>query len=278
MVRVGLVGCGTIGSAVARALQQKYGSVAKITALHDVDSTRASALAQQLHPIPPLVSFRTLFRQCDLVIEAASMDAASRVVVHALRAHRSVLVMSVGGLLRDQAWEKAVPRSRGKVYLASGALIGLDGVKAMAVGRIRSARLTTRKPPRALASAPYVRQRRLRLERLTRPSVIFEGSPEAVVRAFPQNTNVAATLALALRYSDSGSAMKRSRAARPKIRVVADPTIRRNVHELEVEGDCGRIQCRVESVPSVNPKTSELAVRSAIATLDRLFGSILIGT
>ena len=279
MVRVGLVGCGTIGSAVARALQQNYGAVAKITALYDIDPARALALARQLHPAPSLVAFRTLFRQCDLVIESASMEAAPGVVMQALRAHRSVLVMSVGGLLRDRAWEKIARRSRGKIYLASGALIGLDGVKAMAVGRIRHARLTTRKPPHALASAPYVQQRHLRLERLRRPSVIFEGSPEAVVRAFPQNTNVAATLTLALRYGYSGNTlMKRSRAARPKIRVVADPTIRRNVHELEVEGDCGRIQCRVESVPSANPKTSELAIRSAIATLDRLFGSIFIGT
>ena len=280
MVRVGLVGCGTIGSAMARALQRNYGAVAKLTALHDIDPARASALARRFHPAPSVVAFRTLFRQCDLVVEAASMEAAPGVVMQALRAHRSVLVMSVGGLLRDQAWEKVARRSRGKVYLASGALIGLDGVKAMAVGRIRHARLTIRKPPRALASAPYVRNRRLHLERLKRPSVIFEGAPEAAVRAFPQNTNIAATLTLALRYGyNSGHAlMKRSRAVRPKIRVVADPTIRRNVHELEVEGDCGCIQCRVESVPSVNPKTSELAVRSAIATLDRLFGSISIGT
>ena len=276
MVRVGLVGCGTIGSAVAKALRRRYGALAKITALHDVDPTRATTLAKQLHPVPPVVSFPTLLRQSHLVIEAASVDAAARVVAQALRAHRDVLVMSAGGLLSDQAWIRAARRSRGKVYLASGALIGLDGVKAMAVGRVRSACLTTRKPPQAFASAPYVRQRGLHLEQLRRPSVIFEGSPEAVVRAFPQNTNIAATLTLALRCH--GSAMRQGPVARPRIRVVADPTIRRNVHELEVEGDCGRIQCRIESVPSANPKTSELAVRSAIATLDRLFGSVLIGT
>jgi len=66
--------------------------------------------------------------------------------------------------------------------------------------------------------------------------------------------------------------------AKARIRVIADPTIHSNIHELDVQGDCGRLRCRVESRPSVNPKTSELAVRSAVATLGRIFDSVLIGT
>jgi len=176
--------------------------------------------------------------------------------------------MSVGGLLRNTEWQRLARRSTGKVYIPSGALAGLDGVKAMAIGRITKLSLTTSKPPRALAEAPYVQRRRLRLDRLRRPSVIFEGSPRAVVRAFPQNTNVAAALALA-----SGQW-----GAHARIRVIADPSLHRNQHEVEVEGDCGRIRCMVQSVPSHNPKTSELAVRSAVATLERIFGVVAIGT
>ena len=66
--------------------------------------------------------------------------------------------------------------------------------------------------------------------------------------------------------------------SRIRVRVVADPSVRRNRHEVEVVGDCGRIQCRIESRPSANPKTSELAVRSAVATLHRIFDNISIGT
>ena len=98
--------------------------------------------------------------------------------------------------------------------------------------------------------------------------MIFEGSPRQVVEGFPQNTNVAAALSLASGLPD--------RLVR--IQVVADPTIQRNVHELDVQGDCGRIWCRIESRPSANPKTSELAVRSAVATLHRIFDNISIGT
>ena len=267
MVRVGLIGCGTIGSSLARAIERTYRRTARLVALHDTNRTHAESLQQSLASHPPIVSLSSVIRRSQLVIEAASAQAAPQVVTLALRAHRDVLVMSVGGLLMDRTWRRVAQRSRGTLYIPSGALAGIDGVQALATGTIRRATLTTRKPPRALAGAPYVQQRRLRLHRLTKPTVIFEGTPREVVKGFPQNTNVAAVLALA-----SGAS-----AARIRIRVVADPTIRVNMHELDVEGDIGRIRCTVQSRPSANPKTSELAVRSALVTLARLFGPVSLG-
>ncbi|MBI3320859.1 MAG: DUF108 domain-containing protein [Candidatus Omnitrophica bacterium] len=267
MVRVGLVGCGTIGSQLALALEQRYPRQARIAALHDMNHASALALAKRLKSHPPITPLPQLIRRSHLIIEAASSHVAGSLVRSALRAGRSVFVMSVGGLLRDRRWQQLARRTKATVHIPSGALAGLDGVKAMAVGRIHRLTLTTRKPPRALAQAPYVLAKRLRLNRLTRPRVIFEGTPREVVKAFPQNTNVAAALALAA-----------GPEARARIRVVVDPTISRNVHELDVGGDCGRIRCRIESRPSANPKTSELAIRSAIATLGRVFDSVRIGT
>ncbi len=122
-----------------------------------------------------------------------------------------------------------------------------------------------------------MQRRRLDLSRLTRPTLLFEGSPQAAVQAFPQNTNVAAALTLALtRYT--GQSQRAVALPTVRIRVVADPSLRVNVHELEVKGDGGRIHCQVESTPSANPKTSQLAVQSAVATLGRLFDSCMIGT
>jgi len=268
MVRVGLVGCGTIGSQLARAIDRHYRHAARVVALHDSVRTHATALQRRLAHRPILCSLPQLIRKSQLVIEAASVEVAADVVTRSLRSNRDVIVMSVGGLLLDQTWRRVARRSRGRVYIPSGALAGIDGVRAMAIGKIRRVRLTTRKPPQAFAEAPYVRSRGLHLEHLTQPSIIFEGTAHRVVQAFPQNTNVAAVLTLASGVSPS----------RARIRVIADPTIHRNVHELEVEGDCGRILCQVHSDPSANPKTSELAVRSSIATLQRLFDPIVIGT
>ena len=270
VVRVGLVGCGTIGARLANALEHRYARAATLVALHDCDRAHAARLQRQLRSHPPIVPLATLIRRSHLVLEAASAAAAGDVAARALRAHRDVLVMSVGGLLLSSRWRRILSRSRGKLYIPSGALAGLDGVKAMAVGRLTRMTLTSRKPPRALASAAYVRRKRLHLERLRRPTLIFEGTPRQAITAFPQNTNIASALTLA------GGINRRG--ASPRIRVVADPAIRRNVHELVVEGDCGRIVCAIESRPSANPKTSELAVRSAVATLGRFFDRVQIGT
>ena len=84
MVRIGLVGCGTIGSQLARELQRHYPTHARITALHDVDHHRARALQRQLHPAPPITSLPQLIRRSQLVIEAASADAAREVVFRAV--------------------------------------------------------------------------------------------------------------------------------------------------------------------------------------------------
>jgi len=268
MVRVGLVGCGTIGSQLAGVIDRRYRRVARVVALNDCVPQQAARLQRRLRSRPSICSLPQLIRTSRVVIEAASADVAGEVVTRALRAHRDVVVMSVGGLLRDFSWARAARRSRGRLHIPSGALAGIDGIRAMALGKIRRVRLITRKPPRALVGAPYVRKRGLRLEHLTQPSIVFEGTARRVVQAFPQNTNVAAALALAAGVSPS----------RTQVRVIADPTIRTNIHEIEVEGDCGRLRCQVQSEPSANPKTSELAVRSSIATLQRLFEPVAIGT
>ena len=265
MVRVGLVGCGTIGTQLALAIERRYRGTAYLTALHDVDVACARRLQHRLSSSPPLLPLARLIARSDLVLEAASVAVAGRVAAAALRANRQVLIMSSGGLVMDSRWKRALARSKGRMYVPSGALAGVDGIKAMAVGRIRRVSLTTRKPPRALQDAPYVRRKRLRLSSLTRPRVIFQGSAAQAIAAFPHNTNIAATLTLASSVS-------------PKVQVVADPTIRVNRHELTVESDCGRITCQIESRPSRNPKTSELAVRSAVATLDRIFNTLQVGT
>ncbi len=261
---VGIVGCGTIGSALARGLERDCHDVAKIVALVDSDRRAATSLQQHLASHPAIVTLPQLIRRSQIVIEAASASLAPHVAQLALAAGRDVLIMSTGGLLLSSGWRRTAMRCRGRLHVPSGALGGIDGVKAMAVGRIRRVRLTTRKPPQAFA--------RLQLNRLRRPKVLFEGSPADVVRAFPHNTNVAATATLA------ASCFTRQHPP-IRVRVIADPTIRVNRHELEVEGTHGRMSCAIESRPSAtNPKTSQIAVDSALATAKQLFDPVRIGT
>ncbi len=276
MTRVGIVGCGTIGTALAVAIERDYAEHARVVALTDTVRDRALSLQQQLRHQPPIVQLSELIRRSQLVIEAATVSIAARVASLALAANRSVMIMSTGGLLGHYGrLQRLARRSKGRLVMPSGGLCGLDGIKAMAVGKLTRLQLTTRKPPRSLMHAPFVQARGLKLERLRRPTTIFEGTPAEAIRAFPQNTNVSATMAMAYLLTHDSAAPDIATMA---VRVVADPTISVNVHELEVEGDCGRIMCRLENRPSANPKTSELAIRSAVATLRQFFEPIRIGT
>jgi len=116
MVRVGLVGCGTIGSQLARAIERTYGHVARVIALHDTNRAHATALQRRLITHPVICSLPALIRKSHLVIEAASADVAAEVVTRSLRSDRDVMVMSVGGLLRDRTWTRLARRSRGRRY------------------------------------------------------------------------------------------------------------------------------------------------------------------
>lgn len=199
---------------------------------------------------------KKLLSRSQLVVEAASVSAVKEILPEVIRRRKPVLFMSTGGLLQNpKALKRAIARGV-PIHLPSGALVGLDGIKAAAVGRLRSVTLTTRKPPRAFSL------------KIRSPRVLFSGSAADAIALFPQNINVAATLALA------GVGAKRTR-----VKVVADPTIRRNLHEVEAIGDFGRIRACTENRPArENPKTSRLAVHSAIASLRQILQPLKVGT
>lgn len=155
-----------------------------------------------------------------------------------------------------------------KVYIPSGAIAGLDGLKAAALGRIDEVTLTTRKTPENLRDAPYIEKRGVDIGAIEEPTLIYEGPALEACRLFPANVNVAASLSLA------GVGPEKTR-----VRIIADPTLRKNVHEIDVKGEFGCLKVHVENVPSPdNPKTSYLAALSAIATLRKITEDIQVGT
>ena len=236
--------------------------------VYDVRPSQARRLGRSLRPCVPVLPLEALARRADLLIEAASGKAASDLLPLLARHRRPALILSTGGLLNRPGALRALVRKGIPLYLPSGALAGLDGIKAAAAGKLRSVTLTTRKPPRSLAGAPGVVRRKIRLENLRRPKVIFSGSAARAAKEFPQNINVAATLALA----GIGP-------ARTRVKIIADPGIQTNIHEVEAVGDFGRMKARTENLPSpANPKTSLLAVGSAVATLRQILQPLKVGT
>ena len=236
--------------------------------VYDSRQPQARRLARSLRPAVPVLSLQTLVRRSDLLIEAASAEAVGQLLPLVIRHRRATLVLSTGGLLRRPELLRRAARNATPLHLPSGALAGLDGIKAAAAGRLRSVTLTTRKAPRSLAGAPGILRSKIRLESLRRPTVVFNGSAARAAREFPQNINVAATLALA------GIGPVRTR-----VKIIADPGLRTNIHEVEAVGDFGKLTARTENRPSPeNPKSSLLAVQSALAALRQILSPLKVGT
>ena len=267
-LRIGIVGCGAIGSELARTIQTRFFKEASLEALCDADAEKANALAGKLKYIPQVTTLEELVQKVDLVIEAASVEAVASVFKLALEYGKDVMVMSVGGLLnREEYFEKA--RQQGiHVYVPSGAVGGMDAIKAAHLGEIHKVTLVTTKPPKSYEGAPYVERKKINLDQIKTDTVLFEGSAEEAVKGFPRNINVSAILSLC------GVGSKKTH-----VKVVASPATKWNSHEITVEGNFGRFTARADNFPlASNPKTSALSPLSAIAMLKGILSCVRIGT
>lgn len=236
--KIGIVGCGFIGKSLAKAINEKFSDKAELFAVYDIDETAAKKLGKVL-PIEELID------SVDIVIEAASPSAAKQLVPLAVKRHKKILVMSTGGLLD-------IPIQEG-IYFPSGAIAGLDGLSSATYGRIDKITLTTTKP-----------QYSLNHKDLKEDKLIFSGTVSDAIKAFPKNINVCATLALVSGKPELVS-----------VNIIASPTVKRNIHRIEIEGDFGKMSCLMENVPSPeNPKTSHITVLSAIDTLKKIIYSL----
>ena len=216
---------------------------------------------------PPYLSLPQLIAASDLVVEAAGGDAVSSLADEVFRARKDLMVISVGALLDHP---KIIQRSREtgcRLYLPSGAIAGLDGIKSASVGEITHVTMTTRKPPAGLEGAPYLMQHGISLAGLKEEKEIFSGSAREACKGFPANVNVSAAVSLAGIGPD-----------RTRIRILAVPGLKHNWHDIEVDGEFGRLHVHIENVPTENPRTGKLTTLSIIRSIQDVVDTVQIGT
>jgi aspartate dehydrogenase len=269
-LKIGIVGCGAIGSSLAKEIVSSLRSFASLVALYDIRPEQAQLLSRQLTGNTKLCmdNLAELIKRSDLVIEASSAKASWEITRRSLSNGCKVMVMSVGGMV-DHLDELLVlaDKFNVQVYFPSGAISGIDALKAANIGQVQKVILTTRKHPNAFSGVEYV-ERNFNLKGLKKDKVLFSGSAAQAVKYFPQNVNVAAVLGLA------GIGMYRTR-----VRIIASPKVKKNIHEVLIESKAAKIFTRTENIlHPQNPKTSFLAVLSAIATLKQILQPIKVGT
>jgi aspartate dehydrogenase len=264
--RVAIAGLGTIGRVLARRLHDGIpGLTLACVAAHDRAKAQAWLDAQGIDC--PLVELEALPDHADLAIECAPAAIIERVCRPMLEAGKAVMVLSCGALLERPDLIALAKERGGQIIVPTGALLGLDAVTAAAEGQINAVRMTTRKPPRGLAGAPYLVAHGISVEGLNAPKLVFSGTAREAAAGFPANVNVAAALALAGIGPD-----------RTTIEIWADPTVERNCHQITVDADSARFTLAIENIPSENPKTGRITALSALAALRKLNAPLRIGT
>ncbi len=260
MKRIGLIGCGAIGSELAIAIDSRKVN-AELVALFDVYQDAVNALANKLKIKPILARSVEEFvaNSMDVVVEAASQDAVRKYARLVLENNHDLMIMSVGALLDSNLYDdlgSIAEKHDRRIYLPTGAIAGIDAIRSVR-HLLEEVTLTTTKNPRGLEGAPFFKTHKIDLHKIKRARVIYQGNAEDAVKLFPANVNVAAALSLA------GIGGKKT-----KVRIVADPKVKVNIHEITAKGKFGEMRFQVKNIPSpTNPKTSYLAVLSAIECL-----------
>jgi aspartate dehydrogenase len=263
---VGIAGLGAIGLPLARALDDGVDGLSLI-AVSARDQTKALANLAGFRQPPRLVDLADL-SIADIVVECVPAAQFERVAIPAIDAGRILVVMSAGALLPRMHLTRRAVAAGARIIVPTGALLGLDAVRAAAEGRVESVTIETRKPPGGLAGAPHLVQNGISVDGLREPLLVFDGNALGAAAGFPANVNVAAALALA----GIGP-------VRTKVKIWADPGVDRNIHTIAVEADAARFSMKIENVPSdENPRTGRLVAPSVLACLRGLVSPLKVGS
>ncbi|HEY5630613.1 MAG TPA: aspartate dehydrogenase [Nitrososphaeraceae archaeon] len=263
---VGIIGCGTIGTELALAIDSGRVKNASIVALFDGVNQVALSLQYRLRNNNPrtFTDFEEFissssFRDTDIIVESASQDAIKRFSKKIVENGKSLIVMSVGALSDPPFLSELLDiasHNSARIYVPTGAIAGIDAVRSVK-HLLDSVSLTTTKNPKALADAPFFNISGIDLYAITKKTLIYEGPAADAVKKFPTNVNVAAILSLA------GIGLEKT-----KVKIIVDPHTNINQHEIVASGKFGEMIVSVRNLPSpTNPKTSFLAILSAIECL-----------
>lgn len=267
-MKLAVGGLGAIGLDVARRVDAGAVPGVVLVAVAARDQEKARKTAAELRSRPLVVDLRGLAEAADVVIECLPSAHFGQIAEPAIAAGRIFMPLSVGALLDHMHLIERARATGAQIIVPTGALLGLDAVRAAAVGTIASATIITRKPPAGLAGAPHLVKQGISLEGLKEPLRVFAGSAREAIAGFPANVNVAVALSLAGIGPD-----------RTRIEIWADPGVSRNTHTIVVQSDSADLTMTIENIPSQeNPRTGRITALSVIACLQRLTSPLVVGS
>ncbi len=259
MLKVGIVGLGTIGQIVAKALDAGIEGLS-LAGVSVRDPDKAAPFLATLATAVPALTIDELVAAADVIVDTAVAASLESVARPALAAGRTFVTMNSGALLALPDLYDLARETGGRIVVPSGGIVGFDGIRALAAAGFDRVLLVSRKPPESLANAPHVVAQGYDLSTLTEPLLVFSGSAAEAAKGFPANANVAATLSMATLGPE-----------RTEMEMWADPAIDCIYQEIHVISPAAtlKIEVRSNKMPE-NPRTGSLTPLSAIAALRAL--------
>lgn len=260
MQHIMIIGAGAIGRYLVRELHRMYPE-ARLSCIGRAESAgQARAHLRQIagRSVEVYAGVAAVPPGVELAVECGGHAAVSQHGIACLEAGHDLLVASVGALADQALHDRLLAtarRSGRKLLIPAGAVAGMDGLAAARIAGIDRVRYTSRKPP--LAWKGTHAEKLCRLDAVREATEFLRTDARQAATLFPQNANVAATIALA------GIGFERT-----EVSLNADPAAQGNTHLLEVEGASGsmRIELRNKPFPD-NPKTSMLAGLSLLRAI-----------
>ncbi|PZN13908.1 MAG: putative aspartate dehydrogenase [Proteobacteria bacterium] len=267
-IRVAIAGLGAIGLKVARRIDSGDIERLVLTAVSARDQVKAERTIASFRNPPKLLPLERLAEEADVVVECVPAAHFLAAAEGPIRLGRIFMPLSVGALLNHMHLVDLARETGARIVVPSGAILGLDAVRAVAEGNVHSVRLITRKPPAGLAGAPLLVEKGISVEGLKEPLKVFSGTAREAAKGFPANLNVSVALSLAGVGPD-----------RTEVEVWADPTVSHNTHTIIVKSDSSQLTMTIENIPSAeNPRTGVITPLSVIAALRRLASPLVVGT
>ena len=271
-LRIGIIGCGAIGGYLLDAViagKIDHATVEVVCGRSDRSKGRQKVKDCGIRWV---TDPREMF-SCNLnvIVEAASHRVVEENGPEILKHGIDFIPASLGALVDARLLREltdAAAETGSILHIPSGGIGGLDALQAAIVGGVHSVTMTTRKPPATWKGIPYVERMDLDLDRIDRPVELYRGPARDCVKEFPQSINIAAALSLA------GIGFEAT-----EIRIVADPNVSSNTHEIDCKGVAGHFSLTLENVPvPENPRTTYMACQSIVATLKKIRSNCRVGT
>ena len=266
-MKVGIAGLGAIGLVVAEAIDDGIENL-ELVGVTVRDADKALRKMSKFKNKAPVLNPEELAKVSNIVVECVPKAVFRDIAEPSLKAGRLLVTVSGAGLLANPDIIELANINKTQIVLATGALLGLDAVRAAAEGRVKQIRMVTRKPPNALKGAPHLIENDISVENLDKPIKVFDGNAREGAKGFPANVNVAAALGLAGVGPDE-----------TKLEIWADPELTRNTHSIRVDSDSALIEMSIENVQSQeNPGTGKITALSVIACLRGMVSPLRVGT